>query len=403
MDQVTKSMILSRIYSIEVNDLLKYIRSGDITLEEMKMSGNLGSAKRIEMETVLDTEETERRAREDQERNARELQRAKEHHLQQINNRNLSYDEDVIKQLLIDRLLTTEDLVQGTHLTHADIDRMLNEYDLVTGFDEWRELPALREGRTDVYVFGVVGSGKSCLLAGILYYGNKNGRIGVDTENVIGVKYKDELIKRIDLGILPKSTREDVLNFIAVPFHDEKDRPHPLSIIEMSGEKFTRSYEKASVRDESSIGARNYLHNSNRKIIMFVIDYSSHRTGMDRQMMATQSAQLEMTLGLLSKDGTLDKTDAVFVVVTKCDLLPNQQNVGDAAVEFLQNEYMGFVKNCRRMKEKHQFELVIHPFSLGHFVLPKTYNYSPAYSSNIFDDLVYFSFLEKKKSRWKIF
>jgi len=112
---------------------------------------------------------------------------------------------------------------------------------------------------------------------------------------------------------------------------------------------------------------------------------------------------LEMTLGLLSKDGTLDKTDAVFVVVTKCDLLPNQQNVGDAAVEFLQNEYMGFVKNCRRMKEKHQFELVIHPFSLGHFVLPKTYNYSPAYSSNIFDDLVYFSFLEKNKSRWKIF
>jgi hypothetical protein len=400
MDSSTKNIILTRINTIENEDLLHYVQQGFLSWEEILKAG-LNAVKRTALEKEINRIENETIESKRREEQAKERVRVRASHLEQIKNRNNDYDEELIKQLLVEDLLSIEDLVQNTHLTALDVDKILNSIEIDTGFDEWAQLPPLENGRTDVYVFGIVGSGKSCLLAGVLHQAEKNGILETDVRYFVGAKYKDELIKRIKLSILPKSTRSDVLNYISVSLFDKEERPHPLSIIEMSGEKFSATYRSGGLNNESSIGARQYLKNSNRKIIMFVIDYRHHITRADLHEMATQSAQLETTLQFLSNDGTLDKTDAVFIVVTKADLFSDQRNIKQEALNFLQEDYLNFLNMSKRMKSRHSFSLIVHAFSLGNFVLPKTYSYEPSYSDNLLSDLISFSFLEKNKPWFK--
>jgi hypothetical protein len=272
-----------------------------------------------------------------------------------------------------------------------------------TGFTDWKNLPPLPIGRTDVYVFGIVGSGKSAMLAGLLHQAHRQGIIAADSDYRVGVQYKDELIKRIKLGILPRSTRADVLNYIPLTLFDENKQGHPFSIIEMSGEKFSQTYRSGKVTDEDSIGAREYLSNSNRKILLFVIDYNHHRIGAGANEFASQDAQLENVLFLLSKDGTLDKTDALMLVVSKADLIPNHGRINESVERFLSNEYLNFINRCKDMKMKHKFKLLMYPFSLGSFVLPRTYRFDPTFSDQLLHDLIALSYVEKEGFFKRIF
>ena len=401
MQSFNKDMVLNRLNQIDQEDLLNYLKEGLLTLEEIQ--DRIATAKYQLLRETYEKYRKEQadmlRFREAEERRQQERQ----NHLARILARDPVYNEAKIRELIFSGELQREDLTSNTSLTDHDIEKILTNVVIDTGFDEWKDLPPLPPNRTDVYVFGIAGSGKSCLLAGVLHYGDKVGAIGLETQYVapVGVKYKDELIRRVSLGMVPQSTRADVLNYIPVPFHDERNVPHPISFIEMSGEKFTQTYKDAAVGD--GIGARNYLRNNNQKIIIFVVDYQANRTGIENAQIATQSAQLEMTLTLLSNDGTFDKTHAVFVVVTKCDLLPDQSNIENDVMHFINTEYRSFLNNCKRMRDKHRFNLVIHPFSLGKFRLEQTYDHDPRFSKNIFEDLISFSFYEsgnKKKGFW---
>jgi hypothetical protein len=203
---------------------------------------------------------------------------------------------------------------------------------------------------------------------------------------------------------LPNSTKADVLNFIPIILYDKDDVGHPLSFIEMSGENFTRTYNSGNVNDPDSIGARTYLNNNNRKILMFVIDYRHHMNGQDVREIATQDAQLQNVIMLLSNDGTLDKTDALMIVVTKADLFPKSTALNDTVHQFLiSSDYLNFFNTCKRLKEKHKFRLILHPFSLGTFKLPRIYDFNPHFSDNLLSDLITFSFRKRKTWFERIF
>jgi hypothetical protein len=324
-----------------------------------------------------------------------EINKIKQFHLQNILNIDPIYNEEIIKKLVVEDIITVGDLIRETHLTEEDISKIMRTIELDHSFSDWFKLPPLKKGRTDVYLFGIVGSGKSSLLAGVLHQAESKKILKTDSTNYTGAKYKEDLINRIQLGILPNSTSSDAINYISVSLIDQKGYPHHLTFIEMSGEKFSDTYKSGGISSESSIGAKQYLKNSNRKIIMFIIDYRHHIDGVDLSEMATQSAQLDTTLNLLSNDGILDKTDVVFIVVTKADLFNDQSSIKQATMNFLEEEYLNFLNNCKRMKHKHNFELIVHPFSLGHFVLPKTYRYNSTFSDNLVSDLISFSFFTR--------
>jgi hypothetical protein len=325
-------------------------------------------------------------------------------HLNQMANKNTNYDEKKIAELLNTGVLSVEALMIELNFSFEEVERIINPVKVdATPFQEWAELPPLPLGRTDIYVFGIVGSGKSAMLAGLLSRAEKRGILEKHLENHVGRKYLEELIKRVRLGVLPQSTQADVLNFIPVVLKDPKELRHPLSIIEMSGEKFTQTYRSGKVSDPDSIGAREYLSNSNRKILIFVIDYNHHRSGANLHEFATQDAQLEYALDLLSADGTLDKTDALMLVITKADLIQTSLGLDEAVNRFLHDEYLNFFNRCQDMKKKHKFRLLVYPFSLGLFVLPRTYRFDPKYSDILLNDLITLSYVEKESFFKRIF
>jgi DNA replication protein DnaC len=403
MDDNTKHQILARINSFQSTELLPLIKQGDIPLLDMKLAG-LQNSKVNELTNLIETAEKDERIQRQKTADAAEKQRIKDVHFSNIANRHPDYDENKIRQLLEEGAFTVENLVWELEFTHEDIEKIVNPVQMDTGFPDWKDLPDLPEGRTDIYVFGIVGSGKSTMLAGILHQAQKAGMIEADPNYRVGVHYKDELIRRIKLGILPNGTMADVLNFIPIILYDKDEIGHPLSFIEMSGENFTRTYNSGKVNDPDSIGARTYLNNNNRKILMFVIDYRHHKFGHDIREIATQDAQLQNVLMLLSNDGTLDKTDALMIVVTKADLFSKSISLNDAVHQFLiSSDYLNFFNTCKRLKEKHKFRLILHPFSLGTFKLPKIYDFNPLFSDNLLSDLISFSFRKKKTWFERIF
>ena len=84
----------------------------------------------------------------------------------------------IIQQTMIYNL-SKEEILENTSLTEDllnKIIRLKKSEDLKVGFGEWKDVPPIEKGRTDIYFFGEVASGKSCILASIFYYADKNGR-----------------------------------------------------------------------------------------------------------------------------------------------------------------------------------------------------------------------------------
>lgn len=394
MTESEKNVVLSRLRSFEVDKLIQFISEGHISLEEMKATGKLDYKKQAEIREKIERIQQEEEA----ERERQALERARAAEMEHLFSNLRSRDEHEIRQLVESGKLTPAEIVNRGVFSEDTLNKIINPPIIDTEFHTWQELKPLPPDRTDVYVFGVPGSGKSCMLGGLLTYANRHGKTDIDTYNPAGFKYKEELIKRIKNGLVPMRTSADVLNYINTSFKDDSGEPHPLSIIEMSGELFTQTYHDSGTGD-GTIGARGYLHNNNRKILFFVVDYQLSQSGGSFTTEVEQSSQLEMALGLLREDGTLRKTDAVFVVVTKADLMEGGAANREAMNEFLDREYKNLITNVADLSRQYGFRAIKHPFSLGKFEYKTFFSYDETFSRDIYHDLVNLSFKPPKK-RW---
>ncbi len=427
MNQEQKNSILSNLSRIEANDLFDFINSGQISFEELRATGKLTYEKQ-EIIRTLQAKEEEKFTHEKNDwqetqdlctKNGykhyiekypngiyvtiaktkidelqRNLEQVKINLLDDIFNNPDDYSAQVIKDKINDGIIDQDDLIQKNIITKDALKWYFNPPTFFTEQLTWHELKPLPDSRTDVYVFGIPRSGKSCILAGLLYKGDQDGCLMVDEENEKGFGYAEELRRAIEIGYVPPSTSTDQVNYISCQIFNEK-REHQISIVEMSGEFFNRTYLKEDLTNNDSIGAKGYLQNDNRKVIFFVIDYFKHLIGTENVDMASQKAMLNFVLGKLDKDGTLAKTDSIQVIVSKCDLIPNSVKDRDSYVkQFLENNFNSFIQEVRRLNKKYNINatrnnnVVVHPFSLGKFMLGKTFIFDNKDSKNLLSSLI---------------
>jgi hypothetical protein len=269
---------------------------------------------------------------------------------------------------------------------------------------DWGDLAPLKPNRTDIFFLGIPGSGKSCLLGGLLYYSRKKGYLRVEG-NLKGKKYGDALIKTTKIGYVPPSTPVDGVNYIEAVLRDREDVEHPINIVEMSGEKMKNTYEYGTTsvayqeeEEFTTIGVGEYLHNDNRKIIFFVIDYKQTIDNDSTQSIADQNAILDAALTLLNEDKIFERTKDVYIVLTKSDLLPGGADNLEAAKDFVEEEYLAFWKNTKEFGKDYGFGVKILTYSLGRVMLGTTFEFNPKYSENIYNAIIASSFVEKKKT-----
>ena len=265
--------------------------------------------------------------------------------------------------------------------------------------NEWADLPPLRDSSTDVYLFGPGASGKTTLLAGILYNAENHGMLRPDNTNPAGVKYMDMIKKCIRDGHLPPRTSVDFLNYISVDLRNSRNDFHKINLIEMSGERFERSYNQSDL--SNTIGANQYLNNQNRKLIFFVVDYTIDLFKLDAYDDVSNQDVIRNVLQLLAEDGTLKKSDSLNIVVTKSDLISKDYEEAKAgAIQYIQERYRTVYNLCNEYKRDfniRSFDII--PASLGEFLLPDIYNFDPTSSNKILYKIINESRFERKK-RW---
>lgn len=354
MDNYIKQSILSKVNDVSVDNLFFHINKNEISLQEMKDHG-LMQSKIEEIESLLNKKTSDD-----------EVLSSKEGILKDLHDNNLTlaticnyYEQD---------LLSENDIIDfGGPEFPRKIRYLINRPP--ANFKDWKDLPPLQANKTDVFFLGEPGSGKSCILASLFLYSRNKGLSIISNDSGTGTNYSNTLTQDLKNGVLPYRTASDGVNYIPINLkHPEYNNfLIPLNFIEMSGEKLDETYEVGITKN--SIGAKDYLNNNNKKIILFIVDYFNHMESVNNHdgTSIDQDLKLEKALGLLDSNGTLDNTDAIYLIVTKADLFPDGVDSYDYARQFIDGNYTNLVSNLETIRDNHNgsFDLVCMPYSIG--------------------------------------
>lgn len=397
MNAIQKQQLLQNVNQLDLAVIKRILDQGHISLDEFKDAG-LDSLKVEELEAVNKTI-----------KKVEENEYEKTNFLNSINSNHTTVDE--IQMNLANGLITITDLQQHTNLSQKTIQLLvnLNTSGRTTIFKTIEDLPPMEEGKTDVYFVGVPGSGKSTILSGLLYIAHKKGLLLNNSHNQGGAQYQDLLINDMRKGLLPAATASGSYNYIPLSLQGE-DGAHPLNVVEVPGENYNQMYNNGDV--ESFL---NYINNGNKKIIIFVIDSLVHNEGyMNNANQLDQSLVYANILELFRVNQVLEKTDSVYIVVNKFDAIKNTRYFGDPrqdteiALDFIQNEFLSFVNNCKNAREqsKNQFKIKVVPFSIGEVQMSTFVNYiNEDFCLSLLNNIINDSFIQKggKRGGWKIF
>jgi len=303
-------------------------------------------------------------------------------HLSKIQNG--EYSNQQIKSL-IDKNEITEDLLLSRGIKSKD--EMNNIMERPVGFHEMQfdfgDVPDLQENRTDIFVFGVAGSGKSSFMAGLMYYTEKFKGLTGQVNNPKGFTYMYDLINSVQVSKLPPATDRKYVQYMECDFTDDRGSYHPLTFMEMSGELFSSCFGKS--KNELDPKLNRFLFNSpNNKIIFLTIDYKSHLNGT--ASLSKQGAQFVFILQFLAMHGMMSSVEAICILITKWDSSSNRSE--EAAKEFLKNEYFSLYDLCKKMEEQYQLNFRAFCYSLGEFNASNQYTYDSYYSSQIHEFLI---------------
>lgn len=246
-----------------------------------------------------------------------------------------------------------------------------------------RKIPDGDEGSTEVYFWGIPGSGKTCAMAAILsqakikgYYEPLSGE---------GLRYMTQLSRvffheGIPVSILPERTTTETTQYLPFVLNEtvrtgifgrnEQIRPHKISIIELSGEIFECFEKKLQNEPFPTEGhtktfnqLNDYLKGSNPKYHFFVLDSKPNRQQLD----ALQHATLYFNQNNLFNE----KTQGISIIVTKCDTLTKSKDLDvmqQSAKDYADKTFAAFIRTLKGIASRLGItngNIPIHPLSIG--------------------------------------
>jgi len=255
------------------------------------------------------------------------------------------------------------------------------------------DLPPLEPNRTDFYFLGLPSAGKTCLIASLLSYWLRKGLCNPEVKNPRSIEYLKLLGAGFSKGTLPMNNPNAFVDYIALTLNvpmvkrlwfgkKETIESIPINLLDMAGEKF----KKVSAQGQDAFDShKKYLQNENRKAIFFVLDFSVGKES-DHGSIFEQNLSLITVLNNLEAMDILEKTDTVFLVVTKADLFPvSSDNAVDYAGEYIKSHrYLSFYNRLDELQKAHKFETKILPYSIGPCIYGQLLkDYDPATNENL--------------------
>ena len=256
------------------------------------------------------------------------------------------------------------------------------------------------ENCTDIYFFGIPGSGKTCLLMSLTAVNGRNG-FSIDLVQQ-GGDYAADLNTYYINGRTPGRTFGSFCTVINGEIRENKGNKsvkHKINLVEMSGEDFAvniaRNQEAKVKFADMGTGATNLLMNNNRKVFFIIVDASadtiefSHLVDVkdaQGQVIDQNTETLAISQNIIltkfvnlfkANPDVMAKVDAIHFIVTKADLLgQTMEQQLDAAKNMILanypapiNDLKNFCQDSGRINLSTKFIPHVFAFSMGKFYL----------------------------------
>lgn len=341
----------------------------------------------------------------------------------------------------VDRLIEADifkhwELIDEELMTEESWDRLKLDRDALPDLQSLQvEDPNIQapEGCTDIYLFGTPGTGKTCLLMGLV---GANGSGYTMNMRKNGGPYAAALQQYVHEGITTGHTYGTFVTVISGEVTEKTKRgnvvDHRINLVEMSGEEFAlriADNKEVSLANMGT-GATNLLQNNNRKVFFIIVDPTKLRLKIEyldkvrdaegnligqnvRKKYINQLDIMNKFVSLFELPENQDimrKVDAIHFVVTKADMLGDATTRLDKARELLLSTYQGPVEQlknyCRKTKRINystSYRPQVFTFSLGRFYLGDIFDFDKTETLQIVDTIRMVTSGTRETSWWNKF
>lgn len=341
----------------------------------------------------------------------------------------------------VDRLIEADifkhwELIDEGLMTEESWDRLKLERDALPDLQSLQvEDPNIQapEGCTDIYLFGTPGTGKTCLLMGLV---GANGSGYTMNMRKNGGPYAAALQEYVNEGITTGHTYGTFVTVISGEVTEKTKRgkiiDHRINLVEMSGEEFAlriADNKEVSLANMGT-GATNLLQNNNRKVFFIIVDPTKPRLKIEyldkvrdaegnligqnvRKKYINQLAIMNKFVSLFvlpENQDIMSKVDAIHFVVTKADMLGDETTRLNKARELLLSTYQGPVEQlknyCRKTKRINYstgYKPQVFTFSLGRFYLGDIFDFDKTETLQIVDTIRKVTSGTREMSWWNKF
>ncbi len=295
-------------------------------------------------------------------------------------------DAGVVHSLVRSGVLTKEELVADCHVDSGFVG-MLGS--MLTSMDDaGGNIGLIDGGNTEIYLWGIPSSGKTCALGALLCSLRTDKDVVTrmvpqSTSQGYGYMTQLEQVFPVNHAVckLPGRTPTKTNFAIGLELEDSNGRVHPVTLIDMAGELFCylhwMAVGKVGDYEDHRKALETFLRilvdnpTENRKIHLFVVEYG--REGK-KYKDTLQDKYLTTGLTYLKNCGVLQNhTDGVYVLVTKTDKMHQALAPGETPEEhvtrFVEGNYPNFIGLLRRYCR--EFEICggslppVFPFDIG--------------------------------------
>lgn len=401
-----KEDILKNVSNLTADQLFKFISEGSVTLQDLQSTGCLDAVKRKKINDLVTNFQKEdnaawAKASYGNESSLRDYisnyptgihvqeakdkidslvqerknaQSAKHGILNDIRENSNRFSPRDIRHFLSNVTITKNDLIDN-NIPNNIIDYLEN---MIPPRLQLGETPSsIPEGYTEVYFWGIPGSGKTCALAAILSTAEKEGYLNIATGP--GYDYTTKL-KNIFINgtsTLPPPSPVESTQYLPFTLKKRDEKHHrSVSLIELSGEIFQCFYYKNAnvpfpTQDHQVTfnNLMNFLNGKNRKTHFFFIDYDMKNK--QDNFGYTQADYLAAASTFFKNNEIFGKTaDAIYVVLTKSDLMPvaKDERIKHSKEHLNNHNFSAFINTLRDNCKKYSInggKLIFEPFTLG--------------------------------------
>ncbi len=295
-------------------------------------------------------------------------------------------DASVVHQLVKAGVFTKEELVRDCHIDPGFVSMLGST--LVDMVEYNNNIQNIDSGNTEVYLWGIPSSGKTCALGALLCSLRNDKDVAsrmVPIPSAQGFGYMTQLEQVFPLNNaickLPGRTPTKTNFAIGLELEDTMGKVHPVTLVDMAGELFCylhwMAVGRAGEYDDHRRALGTFLRilvdnpTDNRKIHLFVVEYG--REGK-KYKDTLQDQYLTTGLTYLKNTGVLQNhTDGIYVLVTKTDKIHEHLALGETPEQhvrqFIDANYPNFIGLLRRYCR--EFEICggqlppVFPFDIG--------------------------------------